>query len=190
MRGTDKLLERVKGRPLLSLLAARAGAAGCDVLVTLRPGDTARRAALRGCDVRIAEVADAAEGMSASLRAGAAAATGRAGLLVLPADMPEIETADIAAMRAVFLAAAEPRPILRATGADGQPGHPVVLPARLFPEVLAVRGDAGARDVLRAHRSEIVAHPLPGRRAVTDLDTPEAWDAWRAAREGGARDTH
>ena len=23
--------------------------------------------------------------------------------------------------------------------------------------------------------------PLPGRRALTDLDTPEAWQAWEAA---------
>ncbi|MGY6411280.1 MAG: nucleotidyltransferase family protein [Alkalilacustris sp.] len=181
MRGADKLLEPVAGRPLLALLSQRARAAGCAVLVTLPPGDRARRAALAGCDVRMAIVPEAAEGMAASLRAGAAAAEGMAGLLVLPGDMPEIEAADIAALRTAFLATPEPRPILRATSADGRPGHPVILPARLLPALRRLRGDAGARTVLQAHPSQVRAFSLPGSRACTDLDTPEAWAAWRAA---------
>ncbi len=180
MRGADKLLETVEGRPLLALLACRARAAGCVVLVTLPPGDTARRAALAGCDVCIVEVPKAAEGMAASLRAAAAAAAHMAGLMVLPGDMPEIEAADITSLRAAYLAAPTPRPILRASTGEGRPGHPVILPPRLFPQVLQLRGDTGARDVLATHRSEVRLHPLPGHRALTDLDTPEAWADWRA----------
>ena len=182
MRGADKLLEPVEGRPLLALLATRAAAAGCTVMVTLRPGDTARRAALDGCGARIVEVPQASEGMAASLRAGAKAAAGMAGLLVLPGDMPEVRTVDIATLTTAYLARPEPRPILRASAADGRPGHPVILPARLFPEVEALRGDTGARTVLEAHRAEVTLHPLPDTRALTDLDTPEAWAVWRSQR--------
>lgn len=186
MRGADKLLESVEGRPVLALLAARARATGAVVLVTLPPGATARAAALAGLDVARAEVADAAEGMAASLRAGAAAAAadGHAGLMVLPADMPDIETADIRGMLDAFAAAPAPRPILRATTADGHPGHPVILPARLFPALADVFGDTGGREVLRTHAGDLLLHALPGARAVTDLDTPEAWARWRAARGG------
>jgi CTP:molybdopterin cytidylyltransferase MocA len=183
MRGADKLLERVEGRPVLALLALRARAAGAPVLVTVAPAQAGRAAALSGQEVTLAEVPEAAEGMAASLRAGADAMTagGHDGLMVLPADMPEIGTEDIAALIAAFMSTPAPRPILRAAASDGRPGHPVILPARLAPDLARLSGDTGARDVLRAHAAEVVLHPLPGERALTDLDTPEEWAAWRAS---------
>lgn len=179
MRGGDKLLEPVAGQPLLRLLARRARSTGCDVLVTLPPGDTARRWALAGCDVAVREVPDAAEGMAASLRVASAAAVGRA-LMVLPGDMPDITATDLARMIAAY-GALSPAPILRATTADAEPGHPVILPPDLVPQLGQLAGDAGARGVVQAHPERIVLHPLPGRRALVDLDTPEDWAAWRAA---------
>lgn len=186
MRGRDKLLEPVCGQPLLAVLAARASNAGAPVLVTLPPGDTARRAVL-GPGTESVTVDDAAEGMAASLRAGAAhaLARGAAGLMVLPADMPEITGADIAAMTRAFLAAPRPRPILRGQSQDGAEwGHPVILPARCLPELESLQGDTGARDLLRRHSGAVQGFPLPARHALTDLDTPEDWRAWRAARAG------
>ncbi|MBK5928265.1 hypothetical protein CCR87_13130 [Rhodobaculum claviforme] len=183
MRGRDKLLEPVAGHPLLAVVVARACAAAGRVLVTLGPGMALRRAALHGQPAACTEIAGAAEGMAASVRAGAVWATeqGLAGLMVLPADMPDIAAQDLVGMVAAFQAA-DPSPILRATTADGRPGHPVILPARHFAAMAGLRGDAGARDILRVHRSEVAAHPLPGTRAITDLDTPEDWAAWRALR--------
>ena len=54
----------------------------------------------------------------------------------------------------------------------------MIVPARLLPEMAALRGDTGARALMQSHPVRHVA--LPGRRAVTDLDTPEDWAAWRA----------
>ena len=71
------------------------------------------------------------------------------------------------------------RPV-RATGADGTPGHPVIFPARLFAALARLKGDTGARAVLEG---EAVLHvALPGRAALVDLDTPEDWAGWLAAR--------
>lgn len=185
MRGADKLLQPVAGRPVLAVLAQRARAAGLPVLVTLPPEAStltaARRAALAGLDVGLRPLPEAGEGMAASLRAGAAAAEGAAGLLVLPADMPEITRTDITALVAAFLGHAAPRPILRATSAAGRPGHPVILPDWLLAEVQALRGDTGARALLHRHAGRLRHLALPGERALVDLDTPEAWAAWRAA---------
>jgi CTP:molybdopterin cytidylyltransferase MocA len=64
------------------------------------------------------------------------------------------------------------------------PGHPVLFPARLRPALLRLKGDQGARDILRTEADQILPLPLPGSRAVTDLDTPEDWAAWRALRGG------
>ena len=105
------------------------------------------------------------------------------GVLVLLADLPEIEAADLGALTAAFLA--DPAaPVLRATSAAGVPGHPVILPRRLFHRVAQLRGDAGARELIGAEAAagRLRLVPLPGARAVTDLDTPEDWARWRAGR--------
>ena len=183
MRGRDKLLEPVEGAPLLARQARMAADTGHPVLVTLPSDAEARAAALRGVDgICIEEVAEAAEGIAASLRAGASwARARRAGaLMVVLADLPELRTGDLNAV--IRAHAAAPERVVRATDAQGTPGHPVILPARLFAALEGVTGDAGAGALLRGE--EVTALPLPGRRATTDLDTPEAWAAWRARGEG------
>jgi CTP:molybdopterin cytidylyltransferase MocA len=184
MRGSDKLIEPVDGLPQLRRAveaARRCGAA--KVWVTLPPPEApeaaARHRALDGSWAKRIEVPDRAEGMAASLRAGAraAAAQNATALLVLLPDLPEIEAADL--LRFVEAHRAAPEAVWRATAEDGRPGHPVLIPARLFPALAALRGDAGARGVLAGE--EVRPLPLSGVRAVTDLDTPEDWAAWRAA---------
>ena len=117
--------------------------------------------------------------MGASLRAGVAALPADAtAVIVLLADLPEIEADDLPRLLAAH--AADPAAILRATAADGRPGHPVLLPAGLFPALAQAAGDTGARDLLAARPERVRPVPLPGTRAITDLDTPEAWAEWRA----------
>jgi molybdenum cofactor cytidylyltransferase len=182
MRGRDKLLEPVEGLPLLRRQALAALATGARVYVTLPPAAEARRAALEGLALEIVEVADAGSGMAASFRAGVAALprSCRAVLVVL-ADMPELGTEDFLRFFNAFRGDPE-QPILRGTAPDGRPGHPVLFPRRLFPALARLQGDQGARAVLKAHEGEIRPLPLSGQRALTDLDTPEAWDEWRAAK--------
>lgn len=177
MRGRDKLLETVRGQPLLRERAEVALGLGGAVLVTLPQGARARAEALRGLEgpLSMQEVAQAAEGMAASLRAGAgwAQERGACGLMVLLPDMPDLTTEDIGSLMQDF----DGKHILRATSADGRPGHPVVFPAALLPEMAALCGDVGARDLLLRHPVRLRA--LRGACAITDLDTPEDWAAWR-----------
>jgi CTP:molybdopterin cytidylyltransferase MocA len=183
MRGRDKLLEPVDGTPLLRRSAEVALAAGLPVCVALPPDRPDRAAALAGLPVQILVVPDAAEGLGATLRAGVAALRDAAAILVLLADLPEITAADLGRLVAIHAAAGgDDAPILRATASDGTPGHPVLFPAWAFPALAALSGDTGAGPVLAAWRARVQSIPLPGRRAVTDLDTPEAWAAWRAGR--------
>jgi len=123
-------------------------------------------------------VPDSALGLSASIRAGVRAAGARP-VLVLLADLPEITTDDLSLLLARHAAA--PDLILRATAADGTPGHPVLFPDWALPGLAALTGDSGARDLLLQHRNRTDLIALPARHAVTDLDTPEDWAAWRAA---------
>ena len=180
MRGSDKLLQVVGGQPVLRRQAQAALATGASVVVALPTDRPARLAALQGLSVQKVRVADAREGMAASIRAGVAALPeGVAGVAILPADMPEITARDLATVLTAFRAHGDR--IVRGAAQSGAAGHPVVFPARLFAALLALKGDQGARQVLRGE--DIVSVPLPGTHALTDLDTPEAWAAWLAARQ-------
>lgn len=180
MRGADKLLEKVDGVPLLRRQARALSGLRHQVLVALPPGAADRREALKGLGVRPVDVPDAKDGMSASIRAGIRAAQGAEGLVLLPADMPEITATDVEKAIGVF-AAHGCRRIVRATTPEGEPGHPVIFPARCFADLAALSGDQGARKLLQGE--DVLPVPLPGKHAVTDLDTPEDWTAWRARRE-------
>ena len=183
MRGRDKLLETVDGRPVLRVVAEAAVASRADdVVVVLPPESEARAAALAGLAATVAEASDWAEGMAASLRAGLAVVADRAeAVVVLLADMPEVGAADIDRLIAGF-DPEEGREIVRAVAADGTPGHPVLFGRRFFESLAALRGDRGAREVLAEAGEFVVEVSTGGRRALTDLDTPEAWAAWRAGR--------
>lgn len=180
MRGADKLLEDVDGEPLLARSARVALATGCRVTVTLPPDRPGRLVAIQGLAVTPAIVPDAAQGMAASLIAGLRALPAAAPVLMVLADLPDLTTKDLLACLAVW--AKHPRAIPRGAAADGTPGHPVGFPPDLRAELLALTGDTGAREVLARHADRLHLVRLPGTHATTDLDTPEAWANWRAAR--------
>ncbi|MEW2915106.1 nucleotidyltransferase family protein [Leisingera sp. JC11] len=174
MQGRDKLMEDVDGLPLLSLMCRRAALTGLPVYTTL-PGLSHPRATAAG-DAILVPVPDAAEGMAASIRRGTAVLPeGTEAVMILPADMPEITAQDMLHLAAHFQG--PDSPILRATAEDGTPGHPVLFPQRCFEALKSLQGDQGARGILKAEMVQTV--PLPGRHALTDLDTPEDWAAWR-----------
>ncbi|MAY88468.1 MAG: 4-diphosphocytidyl-2C-methyl-D-erythritol synthase [Pseudooceanicola sp.] len=180
MRGADKLLEDVGGQPLLRRQAGIAQAATTGaVIVALPPAPHPRHDALAGLDVTTLPVPDAAEGMNASLRAGVAALpSGTPAAMVLLADLPELTTDDLIRVGTAFDPAQTAA--WRGTTEDGKPGHPIVFAARLFPQLLALQGDSGGREVVGPLGDAVGLVPLPEQRARLDLDTPEAWAAWRA----------
>ena len=175
MRGADKLLEEVGGEPLLTVMARRAAKAG-PLRVTLPEGNTARVKALDGIDCDIVTLPAGCD-QSQSLAAGVAGLSGP--VLVMLADMPEVTAHDLHLLLA--LSAQAPNAILRAADAEETPGNPVLFPADLLPELQKIKGDKGARGLLKQHAARVHLVPLQGQRALTDLDTPEDWAAWRAA---------
>ncbi len=183
MRGSDKLLRKIDGVPQLRRIALAAFATGCPVAVTLPPDCPSRHAALEGLEICLLTVTECSEGISASLRTGAAFAEDRPMMLVL-ADMPDLSAQDLARM--VELHRLRPHDLLRASGAGGE-GHPVLFPADLVAELHDLSGDIGARSIVTKHADKLRSVPMPGRNAVLDLDTPEAWASWEAdqARSSG-----
>ena len=179
MRGRDKLLQPVKGKPILRAVAETALGTRAPVLVTLPPAAEARHAAVAGLPVQIVNVPDAALGMSRSIVRGLEAIADPGpedGVMILPADMPGFSAKVLADLISRFRA--EPELIWRGGTTDGRPGHPAIIPCDLWPELSAVTGDEGGRAVLRRHGDRLRQVPLPGQMAILDLDTPEDWAAY------------
>ncbi len=166
----DKRRLTLRGRPLLAwTLAAYRGVRALQKLLVLGPED--RELAQLGIRHGFAPVtcADAGSGMSASLRAGLAAASRDAEyLLVALGDMPAVraETLDALLAEAQRRPGRALRPVHR-----GQPGHPVLLPRACFDELATLRGDRGARELLPALDPFPLECDDPG--VILDLDHPE-----------------
>jgi CTP:molybdopterin cytidylyltransferase MocA len=107
------------------------------------------------------------EGLATSLKAGLAAVPTRAtAILVMLVDQPNVDSRALLKL----LAAWRRRPGLPAAAHyAGHPGVPAVLPRRYFKAVRSLRGDQGARALLRgASALTLVAMP----EAALDIDTP------------------
>lgn len=124
---------------------------GCrDVLVTVGAAPE-EVAALVPVSAVVVRVDDWAEGLSASLRAGLAAA-GAAGaevVVVATVDTPDLPAS--AVVRVLSIASRPAAALVQATY-RGRPGHPVVIGAEHLDAVIAsLEGDRGARPYLSAH---------------------------------------
>jgi CTP:molybdopterin cytidylyltransferase MocA len=185
MLGRDKLLEEIDGAPLLWHQARKARrATRGPVLVALPPKPHERYAALTGCDVVCVPIADAATGMSASLKGALHHLPAEAkAVMILLADLPDLTAADLARVLSDVDLASDTL-IWRGTTAEGAPGHPIVFAAPLFDGLKAITGDHGGAEVVRANRHLTHFVPLPDAHALRDLDTPEDWADWRKSRTG------
>jgi CTP:molybdopterin cytidylyltransferase MocA len=177
--GGEKLLAAWRGRPLYehALEALLASPAVAETLVVVQPGFALPPARPR---CRFVVNPGHAEGMGASLRAGVRAAPADAdAYLVALADMPGITPALIASLVACHAAADTPI-VVPACG--GRRGHPVIFGAGLREALLAVAGDVGAREIIRAHPEWVREFETGDEAVLFDVDRP----ADLAAQEGGA----
>ena len=60
---------------------------------------------------------------------------------------------------------------------NGKRGNPVLFDASLFPELLQISGDEGARSVIERHKQEVSTIELSDAVASYDVDTWEAYQA-------------
>jgi molybdenum cofactor cytidylyltransferase len=155
--GQPKQLLDFRGLPLVRHAAVVALGADCDETIVIG----SFRQALAGLPVTVLDNPDAAEGMSSSIRIAVRHARGARILLTL-CDQPLVGSEHLRALIATDAAIA-------ATAYAGTIGVPAVFAPKFADELLGLRGDAGARAVIQAHRDEVVA--VECEAAAIDIDT-------------------
>jgi molybdenum cofactor cytidylyltransferase len=171
--GGGKLMAPWRGGILLDGALDAAFAAPVGAVYVVVGADPAVAAYAKARGAQIVEATDHALGLSASLKAGIAALPdGAAGALVLLGDMPRVPHAVlqplVAAVEAGALAAA---PLF-----EGKLGNPAALSAALFPKVMALEGDRGARALIEGLGEALVRIPAPDAGVLYDVDRPEDLD--------------
>jgi molybdenum cofactor cytidylyltransferase len=167
--GEHKLLAPLADGTPLAVAAARSlRLAVEDVLAVVRPGDDRLSSLLAAEGVRVIECAQSAQGMGHSLAAGVAARPDAAGWLIALADMPYIKVSTIAGVaQAVSGGAAVAAPFHR-----DRRGHPVGFGAGLHSELVELRGDRGARDLLARYTPIMTRIDVDDPGVLLDIDRP------------------
>lgn len=168
--GGGKLMAPWRGGLLLDGALDAAFAAPVRAVQVVVGADPAVAVHAEARGARIIEARDHALGLSASLKAGIAALPGdAAGALVLLGDMPGVPHAVLAPLvEAVAAGAMAAAPVF-----EGRLGNPAALSAALFPKVMALEGDRGARALIEGLGEALVRVPAPDAGILYDVDRPE-----------------
>lgn len=180
--GGGKLLADYGGRPLISAaLDALARSPVAETLVVVGAEGAALRPVLEGYGVGIVENPRWSEGQSTSVLAGLGACGPQVeAAVVLLADQPLVEAGAVERLIQAFLRGAE----VAVATYDGEPRNPVLFSRGTWPVLFEeLKGDRGAREVLRRRPEWVTLVPCDGAGDPFDVDTEEDLRRVREMRE-------
>jgi molybdenum cofactor cytidylyltransferase len=175
--GVNKLLADLWGKPLISwsLMSAFASGSREVVVVVGHEAERVREHIPRGVSIVFNE--EWAEGMASSIRRGVGMVSeGSRAAVILGGDQPLIPPALIAVLAGLVL---EGGYMAAAISVRGEVRSPACFHRDVFPELLQLRGDAGAKPVVLRHIDRVAlveAEP----HSLMDVDTPEDLERMRS----------
>jgi molybdenum cofactor cytidylyltransferase len=174
--GEPKQLVRLDGRPLLHTVVGRAVAlAGAAVTVVVGAHAGLLTQLLRHSPASVIVNRQWREGLASSIRAGVAALPPACdAVLLLLADQVAVSADDLKRLASAWKGQDG---VIAASLYSGTVGVPAIFPRWCFSDLMALRGDRGAKSVLHRHVDRLVRVPMP--EAAIDLDTPEQLEALR-----------
>lgn len=168
--GRNKLLLEVGGRSLVRHVIEAASEGGCHVINVIVADERVR--AVVGDSAACVDNPDASSGQASSLRVGLQSMPEEiAGALIMLGDQPLVgaRTVDML-LRSWRLEGSRPA-VAASYGDRGSWRPPVLLDRSLWPDVMALRGDAGARQIFDRRPELLDTVPAAGR--PDDVDTPD-----------------
>ncbi|MEO1649481.1 MAG: NTP transferase domain-containing protein, partial [Pseudomonadota bacterium] len=125
------------------------------------------------------------EGIASSIRVGLAVMDERApnvdGLLIVQADMPNLTSAFVQHLCAVFRGSNGDE-IIVPTTSDGGYRSPIIWPRSLFAELSRLSGDTGGRSILRKNAHRVRPVRAEDETVFLDIDTVDDLRYWRGQR--------
>lgn len=158
--GSPKQLVMLGGETLLERAVRVAGRAGCSPVIVVLGAEA--EIVLRGLPEGAVPVRNDQwkEGMGASIRAGVRACEAvAAGVVVMTCDQPAVTAEHLQSLMA--------GPEVKASRYAGRNGVPAFFPKKYFEQLMALKGETGARDLLRS------AEALELKDGELDVDTAE-----------------
>lgn len=172
--GQPKQLLEWQGKTLLEGIVAKVKEAGTgEVFVVLGAKAQKIIPVLEDQPITLVENPDWERGMGTSVVAGvrAAMASGADAALVVLVDQPYVS---VALLRDILQLHREHPKALIVSDYGTHSGVPALFPAFFFPELLLLKGDEGARKIIKRYSREKIAVSFP--EGNLDLDTPEDWN--------------
>ena len=102
--------------------------------------------------------------------------TGVHGVMICPVDHPLLSQGLLVGLLQAYW---QSRKRIIIPVCEGRRGHPVIFDASLFDALRSAPGDVGARAVIRAHPGEVNEVAVTDRGVLSDIDTPEDYEALR-----------
>ena len=118
---------------------------------------------------------DAYQGLSSSIRVGVqfAIANCASAVIITLGDQPDIEPKVVDELVEAYRKAPSTITILQTKYTDGI-GHPVLFDQSIFPELLRLEGDSGAKHFIQSNKASVQFIEVPYEQPK-DIDTPEEY---------------
>ena len=176
MNGILKPLLPFHGKPMLCRVVESALESSLDrVVVVLGNGFETISRVLSDTRAEVVYNPQFLIGQSSSLKAGLSVLGKNCqGALFLLGDQPLVDAAVIDAVIGMFRKTGSPIvvPCYR-----GKPGNPVFFARSLFPQIMALEGDVGARALVKEHAKSVATVAVENEGIHLDIDTREDYEA-------------
>lgn len=183
--GEPKQVMRIRGKPLLRIVLETLRKAKVDeTVVVLGPdaGRTMEEVGIKG--ERVVVNPRQSEGMSSSLRLGLRSLSpDTTAAVVVLGDMPLLSPSTVNRIIDGYLSKGAPVVVPTYRGVRG---NPVLFARSVFPEIMKIRGDVGARSVVDSQGGAVLEVPVADEGVIVDIDTQSDYERV-AARSRRAR---
>jgi molybdenum cofactor cytidylyltransferase len=173
--GSPKQLLKLGNKTLIRIAAENVLASAVnDVLVVTGCRKDEVSAAIKDLPVKIVFNPNYEQGQGSSLTLGVKSLNvNTTAFLVFMCDQPLISPSLINTVIEEFKArrSLALRPVYK-----GAPGHPVIFSGSVCPMLAALKGDEGARQVLKKLGDKVDYFPVQDETVILDMDTPESYE--------------
>jgi len=173
MRGRNKLLVKIDGKPMIRRVVENALSSMVDeVVVVLGWEATKILDALADLPCRCVVNKEYKMGQSSSVKAGLREVTETAeAVLILPGDIAMIDTHSI---NKVVEAYNKRKSAIVVAAHSGRSGHPILLSKQLFNEIERIdEASFGLKSVVKKHESDVHKVETDSENVLRDVDTPK-----------------